>query len=104
MADEDLFDLGSFSGQEAERLGSVSKAVPRERVLTTVLDMAERRCGVSPVGIRGTERALNDWRRCARPVFAHGAARKIAAVFHPDILKAWAAFRDKRPLEFPPAR
>lgn len=104
MADEDLFSSGPFSGQEAERLRSVSKAGPREWVLTTALEMAERRWGMSPAGIRGTERALDDGLRRAWPVFGHAAAREIAEFFHPESPEARAGFRDWRPPESPPAR
>ncbi len=99
-----FFNLKSLSGQEAERLGLVTKAVPREQVLTTALEIAERMCGISQVGIRGTKRALNGWLRRALPIFEHGAALEIADFFYPDVLEARAAFRDKRVPEYPSAR
>ena len=82
----------------------MTKAIPREQVLTTALEIAERMCGMSQVGIRGTKRALNGWLRRAWPIFEHGAALEIADFFYPDVLEARAAFRDKRAPEFPSAR
>ena len=104
MVDDDLFNLESLSGQEAKRLGLMSKAVPRERVLTTALDTAERMCGMSQVGIRGTKQALNGRLRRTWPNFEHGAALEIADFFYPDVLEGMAAIRDKRALKYPSAR
>jgi enoyl-CoA hydratase len=99
-----LFNLEALTGKEAERIGVVTKAVPREQVLPTALEWAERLSKMSQVGIRGTKRALNGWLRMAYPILEHSAALEMADFFHPDVHEARAAFREKRAPSFPSAR
>ena len=99
-----LFDLETLTGAEAERLGIVTKAVPREEVLPTALEWADRLASMSQVGIRGTKAAINGWLRMAMPILEHSAALEMADFFHPDVHEARAAFREKREPRFPSAQ
>src|SRR5436190_2227440 len=55
------------TGEEAERLGMVSKAVPRDDVLDEALRVADSLATGSQLAIRWTKRALNNWLKMAAP-------------------------------------
>jgi enoyl-CoA hydratase len=89
---------------EAERLGLVSKAVPREDVLPEALRVASVLATGSQPAIRWTKRALNGWLRMAGPIFDQSAAYEMLTFMGPDVVEGAAALRDKRPPDFPSAR
>ena len=93
-----------IDGAEAERLGLVSKAVPREEVLPEALRVAETLATGSQPAIRLTKRALNGWLRMAGPVFDQSAAYEMLTFLGPDVAEGAAALRDKREPRFPSAR
>ncbi len=99
-----LFNLEPLTGLEAERIGVVTKAVPKDEVLSTALEWANRMADMSQIGLRGTKQALNGWLRMAMPILEHSAALEMADFFHPDVHEARAAFREKRQPRFPSAR
>ena len=99
-----LFNLEPLTGIEAERIGVVTSAVPKEEVLPTALEWAERLANMSQIGIRGTKSAMNGWLRMALPILEHSAALEMADFFHPDVHEARAAFREKREPRFPSAQ
>jgi hypothetical protein len=55
-------------GDEAERIGVVSRAVPRERLLEVATDYAERLARAPEVALRFTKRSINQWLRLAEIV------------------------------------
>jgi enoyl-CoA hydratase len=85
-----------ISGEEAERLGMVSKAVPREQVLDEALRVATELATGSQLAIRWTKRALNNWLKLAGPVFDQSAAYEMLCFLGPDVLEGAAALTDKR--------
>jgi enoyl-CoA hydratase len=93
-----------LDGREAERIGLVSKAVPREQVLNEALRVADGLAQGSQLAIRWTKRALNNWIRQAGPVFDQSAAYEMLGFLGPDVLEGVAALREKRPPRFPSAR
>jgi enoyl-CoA hydratase len=93
-----------LDGREAERIGLVSKAVPREQVLDEALRVADGLAQGSQLAIRWTKRALNNWIRQAGPVFDQSAAYEMLGFLGPDVLEGVAALREKRPPQFPSAR
>ena len=93
-----------LDGREAERIGLVSKAVPREQVLDEALRVADGLAQGSQLAIRWTKRALNNWIRQAGPVFDQSAAYEMLGFLGPDVLEGVAALREKRPPRFPSAR
>src|ERR1700756_3628301 len=56
-------------GIEAERIGLVSKVLPRDEVLDEALRIGETLATGSQLAIRLTKRALNSWLRTAGPIF-----------------------------------
>jgi len=92
-----------LSGTEAERIGLVSKALPRDQVLEEALRIAKTLATGSQLAIRWTRRALNNWLKTAGPIFDQSAAYEMLSFMGPDVVEGAAALREKRPPRFPSA-
>jgi len=92
-----------LTGAEAERIGMVSKALPREQVLEEALRVAETLATGSQLAIRWTKRALNNWLKTAGPIFDQSAAYEMLRFLGPDVLEGVAALKEKRAPKFPSA-
>src|SRR5215510_12844401 len=57
------------TGEEAERIGLVSLAVPADELQARAMDVAVRLAEGAPNAIRSTKYALNNWLRAAGPIF-----------------------------------
>jgi enoyl-CoA hydratase len=88
------------SGVEAERIGLVSKALPRDEVLPEALRVAERLATGPQLAIRLTKRALNGWLRTAGPIFDQSAAYEMLTFMGADVAEGLASLRDKREPQF----
>src|ERR1700759_5537569 len=84
------------TGAEAERLGMVAKALPRDEVLDESLRVAEVLATGSQQAIRLTKRSLNSWLRSAGPTFEQSAAYEMLCFLGPDVREGAAALREKR--------
>ncbi len=93
-----------LSGAEAERIGLVSRAVPRDDVLGEALRVADRLGTGSQLAIRWTKRALNNWIKTAGPIFDQSAAYEMLCFLGPDVVEGVAALKEKRAPDFPSAR
>ncbi|MDN5796291.1 MAG: enoyl-CoA hydratase/isomerase family protein [Intrasporangium sp.] len=93
-----------LTGAEAERIGLVSKAVPREQVLPEALRVAQVLAAGSQPAIRWTKRALNSWIRQAGPIFDQSAAYEMLCFMSPDVVEGYTALREKREPVFPSAQ
>ena len=92
------------TGTEAERIGLVSKCVPREEVLAEAFRVADTLATGSQLAIRLTKRALNGWLRNAGALFDQSAAYEMLTFMGPDLREGVDALRAKRPPDFPSAR
>lgn len=92
-----------LSGAEAERIGLVSKALPRDQVLDEALRVADTLGTGSQKAIQWTKRALNSWVRDAGPIFDQSAAYEMLCFMMPDVHEGYAALREKRAPQFPSA-
>jgi enoyl-CoA hydratase len=92
-----------ITGEEAERLGMVSKALPRDQVLDEALRVADVLADGSQQAIRWTKRALNNWLKMAGPIFDQSAAYEMLCFMGPDVLEGAAALTEKRAPRFPSA-
>ncbi len=93
-----------LDGAEAERIGMVSKALPRDQVFDESMRIAERLATGSQPAIRWTKRALSNWLKMAGPIFDQSAAYEMLCFMGPDVVEGAAALREKREPEFPSAR
>lgn len=92
-----------ITGEEAERVGLVSRAVPREQVLDEALRVADTLATGSQLAIRWTKRALNNWLKLAGPVFDQSAAYEMLTFLGPDVAEGATALRERRAPRFPSA-
>jgi len=88
------------TGEEAERIGLVSRALPREEVLAEAMTVAERLATGPQLAIRLTKRALNGWIRDAGPIFDQSAAYEMLTFLGEDIKEGLASLREKRAPQF----
>ncbi|MQA14298.1 MAG: enoyl-CoA hydratase/isomerase family protein [Pseudonocardiaceae bacterium] len=93
-----------LTGTEAERIGMVTTALPRDQVLDEALRVAGTLAAGSQSAIRWTKRALNNWLKAAGPIFDQSAAYEMLGFMGPDIHEGVAALREKRQPDFPSAR
>ncbi|MDV3123574.1 enoyl-CoA hydratase/isomerase family protein [Mycobacterium sp. 21AC1] len=92
-----------LTGAEAERVGMVAKALPRDQVLDEALRVADVLATGSQQAIRLTKRALNNWLRSAGPTFEQSAAYEMLTFLGPDVVEGYTAIREKREPKFPSA-
>jgi enoyl-CoA hydratase len=92
------------TGTEAERIGLVSKCVPREEVLAEAFRVADTLATGSQLAIRLTKRALNGWLRNAGALFDQSAAYEMLTFMGPDLREGVTALQARRPPDFPSAR
>ena len=92
-----------LDGAEAERIGMVTKALPRDDVLAEALRIATVLAEGSQSAIRWTKRTLNNWLRVAGPIFDQSAAYEMLGFMGSDVLEGLAALTDKRAPRFPSA-
>ena len=92
-----------LSGAEAERIGLVAKALPREQVLDEALRIADGLAAGAQQAIRLSKRALNNWLRSAGPTFDRSAAYEMLTFLGPDVVEGFTALREKRAPRFPSA-
>lgn len=90
------------SGEEAERIGLVSLAVPDEEVQQRALEIATRLAEGAQSAIRWTKYALNNWLRMAGPTFDTSLALEFLGFSGPELPEGVAALQEKRSPKFPP--
>jgi enoyl-CoA hydratase len=88
------------TGEEAERIGLVSKALPGDDVLAEAFRVADHLAAGPQLAIRLTKRALNGWIRNAGPIFDQSAAYEMLTFMGDDIREGLASLREKRAPRF----
>src|SRR5262249_38153046 len=89
------------TGEEAERIGLVSLAVPDAGLQTRALDVAVRLAGGAPNASRWGKDALKHWRPAARPIFDASLGMEFLGFSGAELPEGVAALREKRPPRFP---
>jgi enoyl-CoA hydratase len=89
------------TGEEAERIGLVSLAVPDAELQIRALDIATRLAEGAPNAIRWTKYALNNWLRAAGPTFDASLGLEFLGFSGPELPEGVAALREKRAPHFP---
>lgn len=95
-----LLTCSTLSGEEAERLGVVSLAVPDDQLLARAREVAAQLAAGSPTALAFTKRSLNHWLRAAWPAFEHSLALEILGFAGADSREGLAALKEKRAPRF----
>ena len=96
----DLLLCETVSGEEAERIGLVSRAVEAEALQQEALAVAQRLAAGSASALAGTKRALNLWLQAAWPAFEASLAAEFMDFAQEDAREAVAALKQKRAPNF----
>ncbi|THC45236.1 enoyl-CoA hydratase/isomerase family protein [Massilia sp. Mn16-1_5] len=92
------------SGEEAERIGLVSRAVDAEALQDEALSIAQRLASGSASALAGTKRALNGWLHAAWPAFEASLGAEFMDFGGLDAREGVAAIKEKRSPVFGGAR
>lgn len=95
-----LMTADFMDGREAERIGLVTEAVPRDQVLERALEIAHRLARGPQRATRFTKRALNHWLRQALPAFEASLAYEMLNMLSPDAAEGIDALRNRRSPNF----
>src|SRR5262249_19421302 len=90
------------TGEEAERIGLVSLAVPDQELQARAMDVAVRLAEGAPNAIRSTKYALNNWLRAAGPILDPALAMDSLGLGGHNAREGAGAWREKRPPRFSP--
>lgn len=89
-----------LSGEEAERIGLISKVVEEHELDETALSVARKLASGAPSAIRWTKYALNNWLRMAGPTFDASLAFEMLGFAGPEIKEGLASHLEKREPQF----
>jgi enoyl-CoA hydratase len=95
-----LLTCAPLSGQEAERIGVVSLAVPDGELQQRAREVAQQLAAGSATALAFTKRSLNHWLRAAWPAFEHSLALEIMGFAGADAREGLAALTEKRAPRF----
>ncbi len=98
-----LLTADFVDGEEAERIGLVTRCVDVDAVLDEALAIAGRLAAGSATAVQWTKRVMNGWLRQALPVFGESVALEMLGFLGPDAREGLAAVRERRPPVFPSA-
>jgi enoyl-CoA hydratase len=101
LAAELIYTGRIIDGEEAARIGLVSRAVPRDEVLKSALALADEIAEAAPVAVRGAKRSLA--MSAANDLGAQldqEAAEQALCYESADLLEGLAAVREKRAPRF----
>lgn len=90
----------AVSGEEAERIGLVSRAVEADALQQEALAVARRLAAGSASALAGTKRSLNLWLQAAWPAFEASLAAEFMNFAQEDAREAVAALKEKRTPNF----
>ena len=96
-AAELLFTGRLLDGDEAERIGLVNRAVPREQVLEATLELARAVAANAPLAVRRTKESLGRTGSASLEAQLDLEARQQALDYEsPDLQEGIAAVRERR--------
>jgi enoyl-CoA hydratase len=91
-----LLTCETLLGEEAERIGLVSKCVDDDDVITEATRIATDLAAGAPSAIRWTKHSLNHWYRQLAPAFEASLGLEFIGFGGPEVLEGIAAHREKR--------
>ena len=96
-----LLTCDFIDGREAERIGLVSKAVPRAQLMDEANAIARKLADGPQSALRFTKKSLNQWLRLGGiTAFDYSTALEILGFFSADPAEGARAIQEKRPAQF----
>ena len=95
-----LLTCETLTGEEAERIGMVSKCVDDDDVITEAERIADSLAAGAQTAIRWTKHSLNQWYRVFGPTFEASLGLEFLGFGGPEVREGLAAHRGKRPPDF----
>ncbi|BCQ07282.1 enoyl-CoA hydratase [Mycobacterium heckeshornense] len=95
-----LLTCEPLAGEEAERIGLVSKCVDDEQVIAEATRIATDLAAGAQSAIRWTKSSLNQWFRMFGPVFEASLGLEFLGFGGPEVREGLAAHREKRAPRF----
>lgn len=95
-----LLTCEPLRGEEAERIGMVSKCVDDDEVLAEATRIATSLAAGAQTAIRWTKYSLNQWYRSVAPAFEASLGLEFIGFGGPEVREGLAAHREKRPPRF----
>ena len=95
-----LLTCETLLGEEADRIGLVSKSVPDDDVIAEADRIATELAAGAQSAIRWTKRSLNHWYRAFGPAFEASLGLEFIGFAGPEVREGLAAHREKRPPRF----
>ena len=86
----------TVSGEEAERIGLVSKAVDADRLQAEAFEIAQKLAAGSRFALAATKRSLNHWLYAAWPAFEASLTAEMMGFGQGDASEGLAAIKEKR--------
>lgn len=93
----------TLGGEEAERIGLVSRVVDADVLQQDALQIAGRLAAGSRSALSGTKRSLNHWMQAAWPAFEASLAAEMMDFGQADAREGLLAVKEKRAPVFAPA-
>ena len=90
----------SLDWREAERIGLVTKCVPKDEVMGEALALASSLAAGPPWTLRWAKRALNNWVRSAGPAYDASLGWEMLGLLGPERIEATNAILEGRPPDF----
>lgn len=90
----------TLTGEEAERIGLVSKLVPEDELQEQGMAHARKLRALPQHAVSWTKQALNGWLRVAAPMFDVSAAYENLGFSDPDVREGVAALKERRTPQF----
>src|SRR3954467_11604491 len=91
-----LMTCDPLSGEEADRIGLVSKCVEDDDVIDEAIRIAEQLAAGAPTAIAWTKHALNHWYRAAIPAFEASLGAEFLGFGGPEVREGLASHLEKR--------
>ncbi|MFP3900383.1 MAG: enoyl-CoA hydratase/isomerase family protein [Acidimicrobiia bacterium] len=95
-----LLTCDTLTGEDAERIGLVSRCVDDDEVQDTALDIATRLAGGAQSAIRWTKQTLNHWYRAQSAALDASLAYEFFGFGGPDAREGLASHTEKREPRF----